>query len=283
MSFWDRLQLIDRRWIFLVLAVAVGVPIKYPLHLKITPTSEAETFYKAIDRLPPGSVIMLSFDFGPSAAVEVQPVADAYMRQAFAKNLKVITLALWPDGQPLSESVADEAAKEYGKKYGEDYVTLGYKAGGVSVIAQLGENFHSAFTQDMKKNPVASLPLMQHVNTFQDIKLICPLVAGTSIDNWIAVAHGRYHADLVTATTAVMASDYYPYLQTKQLGGLLGGLKPAAEYQQLVMKQNPLTMIRKLDSQSLAHLTIIVFILIGNLGFLLRSKGKKAAAKPPER
>lgn len=278
-KFWDRLQAIDRRWIFLLLAIAVIVPLLRPIGLNITPTPGAETFYQMVDELPPGSVVMISFDFGPSAAPEVLPVAQSYIRQAFRKKLKVISLALWPDGAPLSQKVTDDVAAEFNAKYGEDYVTLGYKSGVQSVISQMGEGISKAYPKDIRNNPIDSLPLMKTVSTLADVKLTCVLAAGTSIDWWIAVANGRYHTSLVTSTTAVMASDYYSYLQTGQIHGLLGGLEPAAEYQKLVAGKNTAEMSRMMDSQSLVHIVIILFIVLGNLGYAFGSKGKKANAK----
>jgi len=267
----------DRRWIFFALAFTVTFPLLFPLRLKIFTTRESETFYQVVDSLPEGSVVMASFDFGPSAAPELLPVAESFIRHAFRKNLKVLTLALWPDGLPLSQDTPDKIAKEMNKVYGEDYVTLGYKSGIVSVISQLGESIHQTFPQDARNQPVESLPLMKRVKNYQDISLTCILAAGTSIDWWIAVANGRYKEKLVASTTAVMASDYYPYLQTEQILGLLGGLKPAGEYQKMVNQENTLQMIRMLDSQSMVHLLIIFFVAIGNVGYLfsIRKKGKR--------
>lgn len=269
MNFLDRLQKIDRRWVFLILAVAVTAPLLFPLGLKILPTSESQTFYRMVDSLPEGSVVMVSFDFGPSAAPELLPVAESFIRHAFRKNLKVITLALWPDGLPLSQDTADNIANTMNKIYGKDYVTLGYKSGIASVISQLGEGFHQTFPLDARKNPLESLPLMERVKNYDQVSLTCVLAAGTSIDWWIGIANGRYKENLVAATTAVMASDYYPYLQTQQIQGLLGGLKPAGEYQWMVDGENTPRMIRMLDSQSLVHLAIIFFVMLGNVGYLV--------------
>ena len=68
---------------------------------------------------------------------------------------------------------------------------------------------------------------------------------------------------IVSGCTAVSAPEYYAYMSTNQLTGLLGGLAGAAEYEQLVEVKG--TATRGMDGQSLAHLAIIFFILLGNV------------------
>ena len=66
-------------------------------------------------------------------------------------------------------------------------------------------------------------------------------------------------------TTAVMAPDAYPYLQSKQIEGLVGGLKGAAEYETLI--GYPGLGTRGMPAQEWAHVLVIFFIIIGNLGY----------------
>ncbi len=72
--------------------------------------------------------------------------------------------------------------------------------------------------------------------------------------------------------TAVMAPKFYSYLQAKQMIGLLGGMKGAAEYEMLVSK--PSMAVSGMNSQSLVHLLIIGFVVLGNVAFFAaRRKG----------
>src|SRR6185436_18897796 len=94
----DRLKSVDRRLIFVAIALAVMIPLKYPLHLPVKVGKSAEDCYHAIEALPAGSLVLLSFEYGPSTATEVHPMTVAVLRQCFRKNLKVIVMALWPEG-----------------------------------------------------------------------------------------------------------------------------------------------------------------------------------------
>jgi len=116
---------------------------------------------------------------------------------------------------------------------------------------------------------------MEGVGSFGDIDLIVELSAGDpGLRHWVMIAQARYHKILGAGCTAVMAPSYYPYLQTGQIAGLLGGLKGAAEYEQLV--EYPGTASRAMDPQAVAHGIIVLFIIIGNITFFaLRRKSKR--------
>ena len=105
--------------------------------------------------------------------------------------------------------------------------------------------------------------------------------------------------------TGVMAAEAYPYLDSKQLCGMMPGLKGAADYEKLVdvletkelkaghiahpeisaekissIQAFPPAARKLMFAQSTAHIVIILFILLGNLGLLLsRRLAKKTARK----
>ena len=70
--------------------------------------------------------------------------------------------------------------------------------------------------------------------------------------------------------TGVMAADYYPYYQSGQIFGIIGGMKGAAEYEYLC--KNPGTATEAMRVQVFAHAVIILFIIIGNLAYFLSKR-----------
>jgi hypothetical protein len=68
-----------------------------------------------------------------------------------------------------------------------------------------------------------------------------------------------------------------PYVnEQKQLTGLLAGLKGAAEYEYLI--NHPGTATSGMDAQSIAHLIIIIFIIIGNVSYWRNRKKEEKEA-----
>src|SRR3989337_4127317 len=193
------------------------------------------------------------------------------------KDLKIIALSLWPAGPPLVEkALTDMAQNEFKRKYGADYVNLGFKEGREVVMVSMGSSIPNTFPQDYRGTKVSQIPIMQGVNNFKDVKLIVNISAGyPGTKEWVQQVQARYNIGLVSGCTAVSAPEYYPYYQSGQLKGLLGGMKGAAEYEKLVGVMGLGT--RGMDAQSVSHLTVFFFILIGNLAyFVLRAlKGKE--------
>jgi hypothetical protein len=81
--FLQRLDGIDRRWIFLLMALSVAGPILWVgvtgKTFPETPTPAVRGAFDAIDRLPEGARVLISFDFDPASAGELQPMATALL------------------------------------------------------------------------------------------------------------------------------------------------------------------------------------------------------------
>ncbi len=278
MGFIRWLANIDRRIIFVVIAAAVTVPLLVPLRMPVKTTVQAKAIYDAVEALPPGSNVLVSFDYDPAAAPEVHPMALAFLRHCFEKKHKVIIIALWPQGAQLALSAVAELGGTFNLKYGEDYVNLGYKAGGPIVINLLGTSFRDVFPRDLTGNATSSLPLMANIRNLNDIALVMDLSAGDpGIPAWVQVANAIYHRRVAGGCTAVSAPQFFPYLQTGQMLGLLGGLKGAAEYETLI--HYPGRATRRMDSQSVAHLVIIIFIIFANVAYFVLRKQRRTEAR----
>jgi len=272
MNLFDRLKNIDRRIIFVLIALSVLIPILIPVRLRIRVSPPAQSLYDAIDQLPPGSNVLMAFDYGPSTMPEVYPMTLAILRHAFSKDLKVIAMALWPEGASIAQDAFRTVAEdEFHKEYGVDYINLGFKAGGLIVIQAMGTSIPAIFPTDQAGRAVEEFPIMEQVENFDDIEIIVDLSAGDpGIRSWVMIAQARYHKKVGAGCTAVSAPAFYPYLQTGQLVGLLGGLMGAAEYETLV--KHPDSATRAMPSQALSHAVIIIFILIGNITFFVERR-----------
>jgi hypothetical protein len=85
---------------------------------------------------------------------------------------------------------------------------------------------------------------------------------------------GRFHLPMVAGVTAVSAPEFYPYLQSGQLVGLLGGMAGAAEYEKIRGEKG--TATRGMDAQSMAHVFVALCILAGNWVQWRRRRGEGA-------
>jgi hypothetical protein len=274
------LRTLDRRWIFLLMFWAILLPIYYVGVTGKTfpevPSALARATFDEIDRLSPGDPVLMAFDYDPPSAGELTPMATAFVRHAAEKRLRMYFLALWPLGAQMIDDAIDRVLKpDFPQlEYGRDYVNLGYKSGQEAVIKVVMTNLRELYTTDVFGTSVQNIPMMEGITSVQQMKLIINVSSGTpGTKEWVQYGVTPYPAvHIVAGVTGVSAPLYYPYIP-RQLQGLLGAIKGAAEYEQLVLDHyggsnpNPKYMegLRRMGPQLVAHLLIILLIVIANV------------------
>lgn len=257
---------IDRRYIYLILLIGVAIPLLVPIGFISEVSGLAQQVYDMVESTPANSVVMISFDYDPSTITELQPMAKALIEHAWNKKHRIIAVALWPQGVQMAELAFADVLKRYPDKvYGLDYVNLGFKSGGMVTIQAMGRNFKEVFPTDSKGTPVSQLRMLDPVRNFNQIGFVVSLSAGDpGLKGYIMTAHDMYGVRVSGGCTAISTPGFLPYINDQnQLTGLLGGLKGAAEYESLIGVKG--TATSGMDAQSIAHLLIIVFIILGNL------------------
>lgn len=258
-----------------MVAIAVIFPLIVPADFPVRITPEATQLYDAVEALPDSSVVLLTFDYYPSSTAETEPMSTAALHHLFRKHCKVLTMTTIPLGGPsMAERVTRLMAAKYGKQYGIDFVNLGYKANYVAVLKGMGTSIEAIYPTDNSGTPLAQLPMMQNIRNYKDIAFIFAVADNAIVEYWISIVNAQYGIPVGAGVTAVSAPKYYSFVSSGQMTGLLGGMKGAAEYEQLVSK--PAIAMRGMGIQSLVHLLIIGLVVAGNLGYFLgRKKGAK--------
>jgi hypothetical protein len=257
---------IDRRYIFLMLLVGVALPLIFPLGFKSEVSGLSRQVFRLVDETPANSVVIISFDYDPATITELQPMAKALIEHAWLKKHRIIAVAMWPQGVQMAEQAFADIVKKYPeKKYGIDFVNLGFKTGGIVTIQAMGRSFKEVFPTDLKGTPYEEIDLLKNIRNYNQIGYVMSLSAGDpGLKQYVMAAHDIYKAKVSGGTTAVSTPGFIPYVNDqKQLNGLLGGLKGAAEYESLLNIKG--TATSGMDAQSIAHILIIIFIILGNI------------------
>ena len=279
MNIFKALTKIPRQVIYVVIAIAIMIPLLKPIGLPIRIMPKSQRLFAAIDSLGPQSnPVLISIDFDPQSMPELYPMLVAVLRHCFARDIKVIIMSLWPQGPGLAEIALAQIPKEFNKEYGKDFAFLGYKFGVTAILLGMGDNIKSVFPVDYHGTPLDSIEVTAHMQNYDDLSVVLTLSAGDpGWRAWLLFAQARYNARVGIGVTAVSAADVYPYVETGQVIGLLAGMKGASEYEILVHEhgysEGKRTAAQGMDAQSLGHLVIMVFIIIGNIGyFVIRRK-----------
>lgn len=274
-------QEVGRRVIFLFIAVAVAAPILFPITFEEKATPVVKRLFEYIEELPAGSHVLLSFDFDPAMAPEVQPMADAISRHCLDKGHKVIFMSLWATGQSLMTTTLSEVIfPEFPDKIdGVDYVNLGYKAGNEGVLNIIATDIRRMFPTDVNGVPLDSTELFEQIGSCRDLDLIVALGGGRpGPKEWVLFVGDPGDVPIGVGVAAVVAPQLYPYFP-QQVVGILGGIKGAAEYEsELTHRRERFADmdtpgLRMMGPQTLAHIVIMAFIVIGNVAFF-RSRRK---------
>ena len=277
---------IDRRYLYILVFIIVSIPLLSPLKLPIPISEHATRFYDRIESLSAGDIVIITFDFGPSTITENRPQSAGALFHAKERGCKIVALAFWSSGAPIGEELLMDL---YGSdfpdvpEYGTEVVYLGYVPGGEVGMQTFGGNTAAAKGIDHYGNDIAGLQLMTECQSAADFDLWIQIGSGTpgwqQVVQFVQGPHGGPSAmPLVVGATAVSVPEMMPFYPV-QVYGILNGLAGAGEYEYLLnVKYNyPYAQGPSLDAQSLGHVLIVLFIILGNIVYLLtKSKGGKS-------
>ncbi|MGE5578454.1 MAG: hypothetical protein ACM3WU_00290 [Bacillota bacterium] len=274
------LERLDSRLVYLLLAISIVVPLLSPLGLPLGISVESRQVFDRIDRLPEGANVLLGYDYSSGGVAELEAGVKAILHHLAQKNARVVAIASTTEGPMFAEQTL-KVYENRGKAYGTDYVNLGFVSGGESGLSALCRDVGQVLKTDFAGAGIGSLSLMSSIKTIKDFDLAISFnigpVDGANTAAWVRVVRTEYAVPLILYVVTVMSPANMPYLQAKQIDGLLSGLRSGAEYEKLVEK--PGSAVAGMDAQSISHLVIIGFITLGNLALYATRKAKGGAKK----
>jgi len=310
-KFFDNMQNIDRRYIYIVVALSIIIPLLIPFNSPTYVTKPTEDIYKKVDSFSGDETkaVLLSFTHDASTMPELFPMEVSVLRHCFERNIKVFTICWIPAAGPLVDYALNTAKEDFDVQSGIDYCNFGYKPYvlRLPIMLAMGDDIAKAVETDSQGRKVENLDIMKNIKNYDDMNLVIDFAASGSALQWITYARARFGANIAAGVTAVMVADNYPYLQTGQLMGMFRGLKGAAEYEKLVdvfaayesedhpngrpfskeiIKETSVPIVGDavpykykkarigMNAQSVAHIMMIVFIVLGNIGYFITKKKK---------
>ena len=314
MKVFEKLNKIDSRIIYLLISVVVLVPLLIEIPVQVESDKNSKTLYdsltkvlsheteKKTDKLTSGESkvdygaenvsryydqrigddvrasgskkILLSFDYGPSTKPEIAPMSYAIMKQIIRSNNEVHTMALWDTGLPMIAETKRKVLNDLGLDEGNvKMYDFGFKTGGESVIKGMLSDISKIFPNSKGKVDVQNLC---------DYDFIISFSAGSpGAKEWVQFGGDQSEAScgkkvkVSTGVTAVQVTELLPYVTDKedsQLTGILAGATGGASYEALVGE--PAEAHQRMNSQSYAHILIVLLIIVGNISHFVLNKRK---------
>ncbi|MHB0913368.1 MAG: hypothetical protein ACYC2Y_07975 [Armatimonadota bacterium] len=265
MNIFERFQHIDRRVMYLFLALVIAAPLIWDLNLPIADNPAVTSAYRTVEEMPADKLAVISIWWAAGTKAENEPQTEVIMRHLFRNNRKFAILSWDIQGSQLAPEIATRLAKEMGKEYGKDWVDLGFRPpSSVQVVIQgMTRDLPKALTSDRYGTPLAKIPMMRGIRNKDDVGLVAEITPSATLGLWIAFFKGP---PIVYAPTAVMAPEAYNFLDAEQISGMLPGMQGAAVYEQLLNAKGFAT--KGTGALSASHVLIILLIIIGNIGYL---------------
>lgn len=272
-SFWERLQAIDRRILYVLLLVVIILPLFVPIRLPMVTMPSTRKLYEAIESIPKGGFVIVSATWSGGTRAENMPQTEAILRHLMKRGLRVAVFSFDQQGSQFSYNIASRLAQEYGYEYGKDWVHWGFRPIVGVVLKSLVRDIPGTFTTDRGGKPTKDMPVMQGVKDIKNVDAIVEIAASGIYMDWIGLVVGANpKLKFGFCPTAVMAPETYPYMDSGQIVGIMEGMRGAAEYEKLVGTAGLAT--KGMGSISLAHVLIMFLIIIGNIGYIMtRARG----------
>jgi hypothetical protein len=291
-TLYDRMQSVPRGVLYLILLVVTSVPLFFSVVVPTQPTNSTVDFYQYVMNIPRGSTIVLESDWTNSTRGESLGQMEALLRLVMERDLKFVLF-----------SAADPQAPQVAR----DWIDLGY-------FPNL-EGFANAMVTDVRRawagrtNPnnqgiptnVFQSPVLSKINSLGDFPLYINITGSRTIDILIERMSGR--VTLAALVTGVMAPETLVYYESRQLVGMIGGLRGTVELETVMaggvnfrddgkvanaVKNRPITpplggpvsygrgMAYFLSLQCALALMIIA-VVVGNVGMIMARRARRRA------
>jgi hypothetical protein len=273
----DRLAGLDRRWLYLTLLLSLSATLLLRPLFPDRLSTFAAPIFERIEELPPGAPVLVSLDYSPASAPEIEPMAFALSRHLLSRGLRPVYVSLWPEGdamlQRLREGVLEADFPDV--REGRDWTALGFKAGRHMVVNAIRQDLGAMYATDLRGVPLDSLDALGGARRLADFPLVIALSGGTpGLKEWILYGGDPSGVPIAGGCTGIGTPEFLAYFP-QQVVGLLGGLKGASEYEAALSARYPDAGFarragRAMGPQTVAHVLVLLFLILGNLTYLRR-------------
>ncbi len=242
---------LERLAIFLVLLVAIAWPLTFPeARGYFQPVSSwapsAQNAYNVLDSLPADRPVLVSFDYDPTQAGELNPLAQTMIAHLGRHGIPVVGISTSPAGAALGDALLSQTLVPPTYTYGSNYVNLGYLPGGPVGILELATGLPTGMLQQTATTGIPSLlpadfrntpdvwttTFLAHAARLEDYSTILVISATPdTVRAWVEQTQTQSQTQLVAAVSAGAEPLVRPYYESGQLKGLVSGLRGAAQYE----------------------------------------------------
>lgn len=281
--------MIERRLIYLVMIVAVSIPVIFEFSWPPSRLVSAERMYDVVEQVQvkQGEVALLWMDFGPGTIAENKPQAEVVVEHLFRRRIPVVVLSQYQLAEAVLNSIPREVAARLEKempdqswRYGEAWINAGYQPGGAQMMQNLAaaKDLSKYFGRDVNGMPFTHYPAFASIGGIEHVKLVAEVTGLVGVFDTIIQFFQKsgYTPTVVHGCTSITIPEAYIFLDSKQLHGLLEGVAGAAWYSEVLKQRNPKSeneaLLVRNTALIIAHVVLILLIVAGNIVGFVRAR-----------
>lgn len=283
-AWYDKLQRIDPRIIYLVVFSLVSIPFFIPVPVEMEVSPVVRKLYDRIEEIAEENkrgrerFVLLAMDWSPSVKAENEPETAAMIEHLFRRGVRFAIMShIFPEGPMMAQRIAERLAKKYNKHYGIDWVNFGFRQMRFADFMAFIRDMYSIISKDYRGTPIRDVPMMKSIRGLRDFALVFDVTGSGAYADWVYYAQPEAHFDIGVGVTAIIGPSIRPLIDAGQVVGMMEGLSGAAQYEQLLKVHGRAS--RGMGSQNLAHLWIIVALILGNIGYIVSRRREKKLKK----
>jgi len=242
----------------------------------VEPREAVRTFAQELEALPAEAEVLLSFDYSPTYAGELDPLALAVVRHLARRSVRMVVMSTKPEGIGLAEGVYRTVTGELPSYlYGEHYALLGYLPGQEAGLRALNAPLAETFRADhVQSHPLGELAATSGLATLKDFDLVIILTDDSLIlRRWIEQVQSRNDIGFYALVTSAIEPLLVPYQQSGQLRTLIPAATGAAEYE-VASAVKPATLPQS-DAYAALFVVLLVTAIVTNVLYITKGERVK--------
>jgi len=258
----------DKRWIYLLLFIIVLGPMVQPIGMPIAVSALTRNYYEKIMGLKAGDIVLDCWSTEWSGYMELKPGFLASHKMFIKEGVKLAIALGHPEGIPLVHTVFDEELKSYMEKYDyeymKDYIILGFVFPNVAATIAAASDFHAAVKVDWMGTSIEGT-FLDNVHTGADWTMIADFTTGAGNPGLVDHIVLRFGTPMISHDIGVMLPGMLANLDAGLYVAGLASTRGGAELEYLISEPGPGLIM--MDSFTIGHYMLIIFIIIGNIGY----------------
>ena len=288
-------------WLFWLLGLMVGIPLFLQLSF---PSGEAQELpgvadaFETVNTLADGAEVLLLWAYDPATSGEMDLVAEPVLYHLLQQRNSLSIVSLLPTGPASAQQLLQKLSTDTDIGLIDPLVVnYGFLPGGSTILPLLGQDLATALKNATFKNDLsessrstAALPT-RNPQTFDPELIVVVAAEAEDVQHWIEFAQPLNKIPVIAVVAAGADLLLRPYVDSRQLSGIVSGFDGGGAYQALLDRTEDLPVSastlpaavrqhQQIILQNWGHLAFILLIFLGNFALLINRDRDELGGAP---